>query len=148
MEYDNKSETNDVQFNTYISDNDTILSESTISIKRKGFSWRDKDSDYFRINEINYKLNGYSTLNIPGFPIRNAITGHYEINSLNKKTFRVGTLNENIFFSAIISMKGYNKEMCKLFYISPEQCERHLRIKISNDEKLKWRNKKAKYINN
>ena len=130
---------NEVYANGY---NDDFQSEteSTVASFRLN-SKRNLDKDFFQMKrQNNRKISGYGTLNVPGISIRNAVNGFFITDSKNKRC-RVGSLDENLFFSAKISMLGYEQEMRKLFYDNPEQCERHLRININDDIKKKWNEK-------
>ena len=124
----------------YESDDYTIISESTIISKKKGFSM-DRGNNVFHIYGNNHKISGYGTSNIPGFPIRNAITGLFEYNSSTNKPFKVGSKYEDLFFTAVLPGFGEKTEFKKMFYSNPEQCEKHLNIHIPIDRKKIWKEK-------
>ena len=135
-----------------VNDNEDIHSETASSVTsirpnyRRSLDTRKLDKDFFQLKrENNRKISGYGTLNVPCVSIRNAVNGYYITDSNNKRC-RVGSLDEDLFFSVKISMLGYDQEMRKLFYDNPEQCERHLRIDISNDIKKKWSEKYNKKV--
>ena len=70
--------------------------------------------------------------------IKNAITGAIEA------PFRVGTEDEDLFFSVFLSTGECGPTPPCLFYDSPEQYERHFYTKVSDELKARWR---ARYAN-
>jgi hypothetical protein len=71
-----------------------------------------------------------------GSKIRNAVTGNY-----TKHT--VGTNDEYEYWS-VSDCRGINgnKEPLKLFYDSPEQYERHMRVQLPYNIKEQWLNRR------
>ena len=64
-------------------------------------------------------------------PIRNAETGEYY-------NYKVGSMDEDLFFKVIISTGEVPTGPLTLFYDSPEHYERHLYVKLDGLTKQKW----------
>jgi len=64
-------------------------------------------------------------------PIRNAETGEYY-------KYKVGSMDEDLFFKFIIATGELSSGPLTLFYDSPEHCERHQEILLNNLTKRKW----------
>jgi hypothetical protein len=144
MDYEQQNEVESHEsYSEYESDEESQYSESTLSTHsgKKKVALFNVDKDRFKIKTNTYKVNGYDVVNSPGVKIRNAVTGYYEYTSSNDKTCRVGSLHEHCFFTMKLSINGYNRDGRLLFYDNPEQCERHLRIKIDKNIKKKWKDK-------
>lgn len=103
--------------------------------------YKSMDPNYHKIirreNGVKLKTEVYSTSITPGSVIRDAITGH------KYNQYRVGSWNEDLFFKVKDSSGIIGPEAYTLFYDSPEQSERHLKISISTDVKKKWTDKFA-----
>jgi hypothetical protein len=76
-----------------------------------------------------------------GSTIRDAVTGHYY-------TEKVGSYGEHLFFKV-----GLSTGECKpkngnttLFFLSPEQYEKHLSTTVSEEVKNEWNNKRDSYV--
>ena len=130
-------------YSEYDSDEESQYSESTLSTRsgKKKLLISNVDKDCFKIKMNNYKITGYDVNNSPGIKIRNAVTGYYEYTSSNNKSCRIGSLHEHCFFTMKLCINGYNRQGRLLFYDNPEQCERHLRIKLDNNIKEQWKDK-------
>ena len=78
--------------------------------------------------DIEYYSTGYN----PGTFIRCPISGH-------RTTFRVGTKDENMFYSVVMAT-GYNgqKTPDHLYYSSPDEYEKHWNITLNTEEKQRW----------
>lgn len=122
-------------------DNDSIYSSNTANRRRQKKIIEDMkniDKHYHKltrkINNKDVSIEIYSTNNTPGNMIRDAITGS------RYSQYRVGSLNENLFFKVSIAT---GKDGSIFFFDSPEQYERHFKntISISQSEKEKWTNK-------
>lgn len=87
---------------------------------------------------IKFKTEVYSTSFIPGSMIRDAITGH------RYSRYRVGSWNEDLFFKIkeVSGNIGYKSNI--LFYDSPEQFERHMKVNVSIETKKNWTDKFAR----
>jgi hypothetical protein len=84
------------------------------------------------------KLEYYITKLSPGTSIRNALTGIREYN------LKVGNpCHEDQFFKICYVASGINNVTGpeSLYYDSPEQCERHLKLNIKQNSKKEWQNK-------
>lgn len=68
-------------------------------------------------------------------PIRNAETGEYY-------KYKVGSMDEDLFFKFIIATGELSSGPITLFYDSPEHCERHQEILLNNLTKRKWEAKR------
>ena len=101
----------------------------------------DKDFKIIR-KMINHKLveiEVYCTQNNQGRTIRHAITG------TKCPDYLVGSNDENLFFKVkYLALK----EPVIMFYDSPEQYERHMKMTISQDIKEMWVKKRATYEKN
>jgi hypothetical protein len=64
-------------------------------------------------------------------PIRNAETGEYY-------KYKVGTMDEDLFFKVMISSLEIPTGPITLFYNSPEHYERHQYIELDEVTKKKW----------
>ena len=97
------------------------------------------DKGYFKetrvVDGIKVKIEMYASSSCPGHLIRDAITGE-------KLAYRVGSLDEHLFFTVLRSDLGKGRDLVPLFYSSPEEYERHQLCEISNDVKEMWRDKK------
>jgi len=128
----------DVSVST-VSTRDTEMNKNKVKT-RFGVSYKN-DKNYFKIKG-NKKgipsITGFSTSILPGTTIRNGVTGALECNYIGKPIYKVGTLDENLFFKANISVNGITGTPRILFYDSPEQYERHFKINLSIDTKNKW----------
>jgi|TARA_B110000285_G_scaffold107740_1_gene122435 hypothetical protein len=91
-----------------------------------------------REDGVKLKTEVYSTSFIPGSMIRDAITGN------RYHQYRVGSWHEDLFFKVKETSGSIGKEASILFYDSPEQFERHLKVNISNESKKNWTNKFAR----
>lgn len=70
--------------------------------------------------------------------IRHATTGQ-------RTQFKVGSPDEDRFFSVIISTGEQGNEPITLFYISPEEYERHHKCVLSQDTKERWYHKNLNF---
>jgi hypothetical protein len=100
------------------------------------------DSDETILKHKKEYIKFYRTSYIPGSYIKNAINGQYY-------DYLVGSINENLLFKISIPIYTHEKEVLNyesslLFYDSPEECEKHLCIKISQQNKKNWFNKLIK----
>jgi hypothetical protein len=122
-------------------DDETYSSVSTVR-KRQKKNFEDLksiDKGFHRIKRIvkNVALNieFYSTSTIPGAQVREAITG------ARYPQYRVGSLNEHLFFKVGYATGELGKETVIAFFVSPEQYERHSHTVISQEIKSKWTDK-------
>jgi hypothetical protein len=86
-------------------------------------------------NGVKSSIEVYSTVMIPGAPIRDAITGARD------QTFRVGSLDEHQFFKTAYTGLGCGSDTIILFFDSPEQYERHMCSVVDAKIKTKWLDK-------
>jgi hypothetical protein len=68
-------------------------------------------------------------------PIRNAETGEYY-------KYKVGTMDEDLFFKSVMSTGELPSGPLTLFYDSPEHCERHQGISLDSFTKRRWEEKR------
>ncbi len=131
----------DVSIST-VSTHDTEANKNKVKT-RFGESYKN-DKHYFKIKG-NKKgipsITGFSTSVLPGATIRNGVTGYLECDYMGKPIYKVGSLNEELFFKANVSVNGITGEPRILFYDSPEQYERHFRTTLSDETKNIWREK-------
>ena len=134
-----------------VADNESV---STISHTRDGEKTKIKtqfselhsnDKGFFKLKTgknktgtKNPNITGFSTSYHRGATIRNAATGYFESDYMGKPIYKVGSVDEDLFFRVSLSVNGIGPEPRKLFYDSPEQYERHFSAAISNETKEKW----------
>jgi hypothetical protein len=68
-------------------------------------------------------------------PIRNAETGEYY-------KYKVGTMDEDLFFKVMISTGEVPTGPLTLFYDSPEHYERHQYLEVDGATKKRWEDKR------
>lgn len=121
-----------------IDETSTIDTETKNHLKMKEV-YKRMDKDYYsyktKVNNENVKIELYSSpLLSKGF-IRNAITGI-------RSQYKVGSKYEDLYFKVMdVARKNQtvlNDLPRKLYYDSPEQCERHLNMIIPKSVKAKW----------
>jgi len=96
------------------------------------------------IRNVNYKkheIECYSTSVNIGMMIRDAITGS------KYNQYRVGTINEHLFFKVRWSTGELGNTTVSLFFDSPEQFERHMKTTVSQSVKEKWCKRNAEVRN-
>jgi len=87
------------------------------------------------------KVTFFETSLTPNRFIKNAVTGAVEA------PFRVGTKDEDLFFSVMLSTGECGQTPPCLFYDTPEQYERHFFATLSDEVKLRWRTRYADAVN-
>ena len=114
-----------------------------IKIKTNFSELHANDKGFFKLKMGRNKpsITGFSTSYHPGVTIRNAATGYFESDYMGKPMYKVGSIDEDLFFRVSLSVNGVGPDPRKLFYDNPEQYERHFRTTISNETKEKWTNK-------
>lgn len=85
------------------------------------------------------RIEFFPTSTTPNTPIKNAVTGTYQ--GVDGRYFRVGTAEEDLFFSVILATGELGQNAPVLFYDNPEQYERHFFTKLSQQAKEKWTEK-------
>ena len=75
----------------------------------------------------------FRTQSVPGATIRNAVTGVYETG------YKFGSHDELLFFKTSVG-----KDSHILFYDGPEQFEKHMYCKLSDDLKQAWSDRSMK----
>ena len=96
-----------------------------------------------RINPATNKrarVEFFPTLTTPNSRIKNAVSGAFQAS--DTRAFRVGTKDEDLFFSVIIATGEFGQTPPTLFYDNPEQYERHFFVKLSRDLKTRWSTKR------
>ena len=122
----------------------SLKSESTVSSEKKKQrklmdKFKQETKGYVILNPKERKrrnrIEAYYTVNTPGAPVRNAVTGYFETDYLGKIKFSVGSCWEDLFFKVAdaTSTTSYT-----FFYDSPEQCERHRNFQLDHNEVKKW----------
>ena len=137
---------NDVDYqNVGMSDDFTdTMSYTTVTSKRKQSkkeidSMKKADKGYHKF-EVHYgrkkvELELYSTPATPGKQIRDAITGYRNTRHL------VGSMDEDLYFKTIAATGQLGNDGNLLFYNSPEEFERHMKVTVSQEIKQKWSDK-------
>ena len=95
------------------------------------------------INNKKHKIIYYATNMTPGSTIRDAITGMYFRNHL------VGNNIENLYFKVSFTqgnIPNISKHGEFLYYNSPYEYEKHMKIKLLDTTKNDWKVKYNKYI--
>ena len=87
------------------------------------------------INNKKKDIEIYSCNDYPGTFIKDAVTGS------KVKPYRVGSLDEHLFFKVKMAINGMKSNSDIFFFDSPEQYERHLHTTVSQTIKEKWTNK-------
>ena len=72
------------------------------------------------------------------------MTGTFQ--GIDRDYFRVGTADEDLFFSVILATGEFGQNAPTLFYDNPEQYERHFFTKVSQKSKDMWTEKKNSAI--
>ena len=127
----------------YISSDDDMSSVSSVNTRRKNqrgmFDSHKKSDPGYRKIQIGRNHKGkkkhveyYVSSHIPGTCIRDAITG------ARIQHHRVGQAYEDLYFKVSYADNNSTNSIDTLFYDSPEQYERHLRIPLSSHTKAKW----------
>lgn len=78
----------------------------------------------------------FPTKSTPNSIIKNALNGAFQT------PFRVGSRDEDLFFSVLLATGEFGQEAPLLFYDSPEQYEQHFFVKLNVDSKDAWRQKR------
>jgi hypothetical protein len=82
----------------------------------------------------------FPTSTTPNKIIRHAMSGSFQNN--NGRACRVGTRDEDLFFSVMFATGELGQTGDVLFYDSPEQYEQHLFGSLSQETKANWRAKR------
>lgn len=92
------------------------------------------------------RVEFFPTQMVPNAPIKNAITGTYQVTGhvpgQIARFFRVGSADEDLFFSVILATGETGQDPATLFYDNPEQYERHFYTKLSKEMKDYWLEKR------
>jgi len=89
----------------------------------------------FNISGKKKEIEVYATNDYPGTIIKDAVTG------TRVNHYRVGSLDEHLFFKAKLMLNGMKSNSDIFFFDSPEQYERHFNTSVSQIIKEKWLNK-------
>ena len=103
--------------------------------KNKKFVWRVNPDTGKRV-----RVEFFPTSMTPNSHIKNAMTGLYQFSET--RPFRVGTKDEDLFFTIILATGELGQMPPTLFYDNPEQYERHFFTKLSRELKNDWENKR------
>jgi hypothetical protein len=128
----------------YSNADDTTITESVQNkYKRKSTIIEDVGRFCVKVkhNKRRIRIEGYSSSNIPGVPIRNAVTGIYETDFINRTKHAVGSIAEDLYFKVIMLLDGLGPEPRTLFYDNIDQYERHFHAVVNNDVARKWHEK-------
>jgi len=130
------------------SDNNSVsTSAHSVTKNNKFVDTKTTDKGYFCVKQREhgrkFRVEGYSSCGIPGEPIRNAVTGYYEIDYMGKATSRIGSPDEDKFFKVVLAINGIGADTRTLFYDSVGQYERHYRTRASQSTLDIWNKKSA-----
>jgi len=119
---------------------DSITLNSETNKKRKIMDdYKKLDKNYHKIyrifNNKRKEIEFYTSPLSPGLPIRDAITGSRYPN------YKVGSKYEDLFFKSRLATGEFGDDQGCLFFDTPEQFERHMKIILSQDIKEKWQQK-------
>ena len=96
---------------------------------------------YRKVNKRKRKVYFYETKNTPKSLIRNAVSGHYQMNCL------VGTKDEDHFFKVRLCTGETGPDPPLLFFHDPGQYERLFFTTLPQSTKEKWLKRYTPYIN-
>lgn len=123
--------------------------QSTVNSKKKNLHLQQSEDKGFRkiknvINGRKVEFEVYSTNTTPGIKIRDAITGAKD------SRYKVGSADEYLFFkvkmtSGHIDFKNKDASTT-LFFVNPEQFERHMHTSLSQEIKEIWYKKYLKQL--
>ena len=130
----------------YASSDDDMSSVSSVNSRRKTqrtmFDSHKKSDPGYRKIQIGRNQKGkkkyveyYVSSHIPGTHIRDAITG------ARIQHHRIGQSCEDLYFKVAYADNNCTSSIDTLFYDSPEQYERHMKINLSQNTKNAWLNK-------
>jgi hypothetical protein len=96
-----------------------------------------------KINRKNVKIQYYVTNQTPGRVIRDAVTGAY------CHPHRVGKLDEELYYKVSFT-RGNTQNLSRngetLYYSSPQEYEKHMKVRIPEKDKQLWKDKFNQYI--
>ena len=134
---------NDYDFSDISIEESSSIDTETRDRRKVKEAYKRLDKDYYTYKRKVFdgesikleRVELYSSPLLRNSKIRNAITGI-------RMEHRVGSKYEDLYFK-IMDVSGsershLNEIHHKLYYDNPEQCERHLQIVISKDDKEKW----------
>ena len=130
----------------YISSDDDVSSVSSVNSRRKNqrnmYDMHKRSDSGYRKIQIGRNSKGkkryveyYVSSHIPGMCIRDAITG------ARITHHRIGDAHEDLYFKVAFADNYSTDSISALFYDSPEQYERHMKIVLSQPTKTRWLNK-------
>ena len=131
MEYDDRY--NSLESNDFDDDNNQTSALHKIKSLNRGYH---KIMRNIIVNNRNKKMEiGVYGSGSHESPIRNAETGEYY-------KYKVGTMDEDLFFKAMVATGEIPSGPLTLFYDCPEQYERHQYVDLDNSAKRRWEVKK------
>lgn len=150
---DDAFQDDDSQMESYVNDRREHYEESYGYRDRDRKSNTDPASKNKRyVRRLNPFTNKYTTVEffptptMPNRPIKNALTGINE--SFENRIFRVGTKDEDLFFSVILATGELGDNFgTTLFYQHPDHYERHFFTKLPTKLKADWEIKRAAAMN-
>lgn len=78
------------------------------------------------------RVSAYDTSSMPNKLIRDAVSGQYT-------QYRVGSIDEDLFFSVCVATGEHGQEPVFLYFDSPEQYERVFMTVVQDESKARWR---------
>lgn len=141
------SQTDTISYQPY---DDNVMDDETITtpiknnlrneIQQTDSEWRTFTT---KINRKNVKIQYYVTNQTPGRIIRDAVTGAYCY------PHRVGKQDETLFYKVAFT-RGNTQKLSRngetLYYSSPQEYEKHMKVRIPEKDKQLWKDKFNKYI--
>jgi hypothetical protein len=140
--------TTDLGDDIHISDGDDTISVTSTEYSYRRYKEDVKLSDpecrffmkYMNNSKKKKRITYYVTNNNPGQTIRDAVNGtHYSYNT-------VGSRAECLFFKVAFTQGKTDRDSETLFYISPNDYEKHMNVKLTDEVKSKWRITHDKHV--
>jgi len=133
----------DVTFASYEASVNTVQANNRKTQKSLYESYKKLDKGFRQIvrlhNGKKVSVELYVTSHAPGSSIRDAVTGN------RYKNMKVGSLSENAFFKVRNVSGEIGRDSGNLYFETPSQCEKYLKINLSDKTKQNWHTKYDSY---
>ena len=141
------SQTDSISYQPY---DDNVMDDDTTTTPTKNnlrSELQQIDSEYrtftTKINRKNVKIQYYVTNQTPGRFIRDAVTG------ASCHPHRVGKQDETLYYKVAFA-RGNTQNLSRngeiLYYSSPQEYEKHMKVRIPEKDKQLWKDKFNQYI--
>lgn len=142
--YEDDPNINLYETRSYMSDTVRDDDSTTIAKQKKMMKdFKNLDKGYRQISRLQgsryVNIDLYVTSYVPGSKIRDAITGS------RFRDFRVGTKEEDYFFKVKLATGELGRDSGHLFFDTPSQCEKHLKLVLTDTVKQRWKDKYDAY---